>query len=94
MRENCVEIGVLQLIDWRKRDNQNENLAEVVDVRLCRSRFSLTNLKPVFQTKCDIMQVQTKSNLMQMSYSLSISASEVSINQQQKLTMLKVPKSS
>lgn len=71
MRENCVEIGVLQLIDWRKRDNQNENLAEVVDVRLCRSRFSLTNLKPVFQTKCDIMQVQTKSNLMQMNYPLS-----------------------
>ena len=93
MRENCVEIGVLQLIDWRKRDNQNENLAEVVDVRLCRSRFSLTNLKPVFQTKCDIMQVQTKikSDADELS---PISASEVSINQQQKLTMLKIPKSS
>jgi hypothetical protein len=48
MRENRVEIGVLQLTDWRKRDNQIENLAEVVDVKLGRSRFSLTNLKPAF----------------------------------------------
>ena len=71
MRENCVEVGVLQLIDWRKGDNQNENLAEVVDVKSCMSTFSLANLKPAFQTQWNMMQVQTKPNLMQMNNPLS-----------------------